>query len=100
LQPNGAIKYWKVHAEFLFRTPYQTTNERAWWARVRHEGYRERLANGSIANAVDNLQHVVSKPVMLDASGFQIFEGRGIDAHWLEFQKYTNVLSYSALGLF
>lgn len=98
LQPNGAIKYWNVHAEILFRTPYNTTNDRAWWARVRHEGYRVRTVVGACVNAWEDLQMNVNKPVLLDVNGFKLPEDE--EAVWLEFQKYPNQRPYSALGLF
>ena len=36
---NGCGDYWEVNATIVFRYPWRTTPERAWYARVRHEGY-------------------------------------------------------------
>lgn len=39
---NGCGDYWEVNASITFRYPWRTHPYRAWYARVRHEGYYER----------------------------------------------------------
>lgn len=36
---NGCGDYWEVDAEVTFRYPWKTVPARAWWARVRSEGF-------------------------------------------------------------
>ena len=105
--PNDQGGYWEVSAQIQFRYPYRTTPEKAWYGRVRHEGYYERVeATGPVAGtrivrAVDANKEPVTKPVLLDENGFRIpgvEPGEVQTAHWLEFKLYDS-LPYSALGL-
>lgn len=105
--PNDQGGYWEVSAQIQFRYPYRTTPEKAWYSRVRHEGYYERVelsgpgAGTKVVRAVDSNKEPVTKPVLLDQSGFRIpgvEPGEVQTAHWLEFKLYDS-LPYSALGL-
>jgi hypothetical protein len=105
--PNDQGGYWEVSAQIQFRYPYRTVPERAWYSRVRHEGYYERVelsgpgAGTKVVRAVDANKEPVTKPVLLDASGFRIpgvEPGEVQTAHWIEFKLYDS-LPYSALGL-
>jgi hypothetical protein len=105
--PNDQGGYWEVSAQIQFRYPYRTTPERAWYSRVRHEGYYERVelsgpgAGTKVVRAVDSNKEPVTKPVLLDESGFRIpgvEPGEVQTAHWLEFKLYDS-LPYAALGL-
>jgi len=105
--PNDQGGYWEVSAQIQFRYPYRTTPEKAWYSRVRHEGYYERVelsgpgAGTKVVRAVDSNKEPVTKPVLLDGSGFRIpgvEPGEVQTAHWLEFKLYDS-LPYSALGL-
>lgn len=87
--------YWDVSATIQFRYPYNTTNEKAWYARVRHEGYYEKVGS-IIVRAVDDHQEPVTKPVLLKADGTRETDPEA--AVWLEFKKYQP-LTYSSLGL-
>lgn len=90
--------YWKVNATIQFRYPYNTTSARAWYARVRHEGYKVRvIGKNDPVHAVDADGDHVSKPVLLDANGFEVTNPN--NATWLEWQRYGS-LPYSALGLY
>ncbi len=104
----GGGGYWEVTATIQFRYPYRTTPEKAWYARVRHEGYykwyiidpqQPELGN-KVTRAMRNGEPV-TRPVLLDQNGFQIPEVEPptpVQAHWLEFKLY-NPLPYGALGL-
>jgi hypothetical protein len=97
---SNGLTYWRVNATIQFRYPYRTTPARAWWARVRHEGFKRKDDDGSIVEATDEHQQPVSKPVMLDENGREIEKVGGVfqPVHWLEFQIYRP-LPYNALGL-
>lgn len=97
------LAYWEVTGQIRFRYPYRTTNERAWYKRVRHQGYYKKvtLSNDEtiIVRALKGGEPV-TRPVLLDAQGFELTspDGGEIEAHWLEFQLYDS-LPYGALGL-
>ncbi|XZE45348.1 hypothetical protein SH467x_000585 [Pirellulaceae bacterium SH467] len=38
---EGGLGYWQVNARIRFRYPYRTIPAKAWYARIRHEGYYE-----------------------------------------------------------
>ena len=91
--PSGA--YWEVSAQITFRYPWRTTPEKSWYARVRHEGYYEKI-DGIIKRAVDDNKEPVTKPVLLKEDGTR--ETDPDNAFWKEWKRYTP-LSYNALGL-
>lgn len=104
---NDQGGYWEVSAQIQFRYPYRTTPEKAWYSRVRHEGYYERVelsgpgAGTKVVRAVDANKEPVTKPVLLNENGYRIpgvEPGEQQTAHWLEFKLYDS-LPYSALGL-
>jgi hypothetical protein len=87
--------YWEVTAVVQFRYPYRTTPARAWYKRVRHEGYYAKYGS-KILRAVDEAKQPVTKPILLKANGEPLPSGD--PAHWLEF-KIFNSLPFNALGL-
>lgn len=99
------LAYWEVTGQVRFRFPYRTTPEKAWYKRVRHEGYYERVTvsggETKIVRAVDDNKEPMTRKVLLDAQGFRLAEaaeGEEQIAHWLEFKLYDS-LPYNALGL-
>ena len=99
------LTYWEVTGQVRFRFPYRTTPEKAWYKRVRHEGYYERITvsggGTKIVRAVDDNKEPMTRKVLLDAQGFRLAEaaeGEEQIAHWLEFKLYDS-LPYNALGL-
>jgi len=87
---------------FHARKPYRTTNEKAWWKRVRHEGYQVRTSTftpvGSlfaVVRAVDANKEPVSQPVQLDANGFKLADQS--QATWREFKVFSEV-SFASMG--
>lgn len=88
--------YWEVNARFQFREPYRTTPDKAWYARVRHEGFYVRTGETSITRAYDDNKEPTVRPVLLNADGTE--KTSGDDANWLEFKRYQP-LPYNALGL-
>ena len=99
------LAYWEVTGQVRFRFPYRTTPEKAWYKRVRHEGYYERVTvsggGTKIVRAVDDNKEPMTRKVLLNAQGFRLAEaaeGEEQIAHWLEFKLYDS-LPYNALGL-
>jgi hypothetical protein len=89
--------YWVVNAQIQFRYPFRTTAAKAWYARVRHEGFYIRdFTTGRVWRACDQRGEPVTTKVLLKANGVR--EDNPLNAHWLEFQRYEP-LPYSALGL-
>jgi hypothetical protein len=90
--------YWRVTARVRFRYPYNTTAEKAWYARVRHEGFQVKVGT-KIEHAKtgdDNTGEKVVTPVLLKSDGTR--ETVAANAHWLEFKRYFP-LPYVNLGL-
>lgn len=95
--PTGTVAFWRVSATFQFREPFNTTAAKAWYKRVRHEGFYVRdTVSGRIHHAVDGNKDPVSRPVLLKADGTQ--ETNPDNAVWLQFQTLGS-LPFSALGL-
>lgn len=91
---SDALVYYKVTGNFLARTPYNTTAEKAWYARVRHEGFYEKVGS-LIVRAVDDNEEPVTKPVLLAEDGTRVTDPA--NAFWKEFKRYQT-LPYNALG--
>jgi len=87
--------YWRVTARVRFRYPYNTTAQKAWYARVRHEGFLVKIGS-DIAHALDDDSNKVVTPVLLKSDGTR--ETVAASAHWLEFKRYFP-LPYANLGL-
>jgi len=92
-QTYGA--YWRVTARVRFRYPYNTTADKAWYARIRHEGFLVKIGS-NIAHALDADNNKVVTPILLKSDGTR--ETVVASAHWLEFKRYFP-LPYSTLGL-
>lgn len=88
------IRYFKVTGTFLARTPYNTTAQKAWYARLRHEGFYEKVGS-DIIHAVDKNNDKVNKPVLLKEDGTR--ETDSANAFFKEFKRY-GTLPYNALG--
>lgn len=89
--------YWEVSASIRFRYPYRTTAAKAWYSRVRHEGFYVRpSAGGVIVRACDGYQRPVNKKILLKQDGTR--ETNPSNAYWLEIKKYGS-LPFNALGL-
>ncbi len=90
--------YYEVTAGVQFRYPYNTTPNKAWYARVRHEGFLVRkTVDDEPERAKDRKNNQeTSQPVLLKSDGTEEFDPE--NAHFLEFQIYQP-LPYNALGL-
>lgn len=94
--------YWEITAQIQFRITIRTTPERAWWKRVRHEGYYCYIDNpfspGNFikVRARDENNEPTTRPVLLKEDGTQ--ETDPTKAHWLEFQVFKS-LPFQQLGL-
>ena len=95
---GNSIPYWSVQVEIHARKPYRTTNQKAWWKRVRHEGYQVRPTGQPTAKpvrAVDGNKEPVTQPVQLDEQGFQLADQQ--QATWREFNVFQNV-NFASMG--
>lgn len=95
------LSYWEVTGSIQFRLGIRTTDAKAWYKRVRNEGFYEKrtdsyTGNDIIVQAKDDNGKPVTRPVLLKADGRR--ETNPDNAHWLEFQVYRE-LPYNALGL-
>mgnify|MGYP000899865688 CR=1 FL=1 len=88
--------YWEVSAKIQFRRGIRTTDDKAWYKRVRHEGFYVKNGDGQIVRAVDANKQPTQRPVLLKSDGTQ--ETVAANAVWLEFPVYTE-LPYNTLGL-
>jgi hypothetical protein len=89
---------WNVNASIHFRMPWgQTPPAKAWYARVRHEGYYERdnsSPDGKRRIIIDG--EGATRPQLLKADGTR--ESNPYNAYYLYFQRYAS-LPFSVLGL-
>lgn len=97
------INYWEVNAAIQFRYPWRTTPERAWYKRLRHEGYyclKEVKGALKPVRCLDKAKEPVIRPALLDEAGKQIPFSDELDqqAVWQEFEIYSR-LPYRAMGL-
>jgi hypothetical protein len=95
---NGIAEYWTVRMSIQFREPFNTTPQRSWWKRVRHEGYYVRDTAGDDPHIAwdKKTKSPVTKKILLKEDGTR--EDDPENAFWLEFQTLGS-LPYSALGL-
>lgn len=92
---DGDFSYWRATVVIHSRRPVKTTDDKAWYARVRNEGYKEKILVQSgltfvpkTVQAKDAYGDPVSQPVVLDSDGFQVTPDNGRTPHWLEFKLY------------
>jgi hypothetical protein len=95
---DGVAGFWKVSATIVFREPYNTTPDKCWYKRVRHEGVLVRATAAATPQiAFDPVTKTpVTRPILLKADGTR--ETDPDNAYWLEFET-TLELPYAALGL-
>jgi hypothetical protein len=90
------IGYYRVTATFQFRYPYNTTPEKAWYARFPSMGLKQLDTDGNLVACVDDNDLPVSTPAYLDE------DGRQTDSDGVFFKeiKLYGSLPYNALGFF
>lgn len=95
---DGVVAYWQVRVVIQFREPFRTTAERAWYKRVRHEGFLVRDSAGAEPHIAWDIptKAPVTKPILLKEDGTR--ETDPAAAHWLEF-KTLGSLPFNSLGL-
>lgn len=92
--------YFDVSAEILFRTPYRTTSEKAWYHRRMLKGYYEILTPSGTQKkerAVDDGGGQMTQPILLDESGQKIPDG-GIPV-FVDTKLYGSI-AFSGMGFF
>lgn len=94
-------EYYDMTAVVQFRIPYQTTAEKAWYARWRHEGFYhfidvviDSVTVTRIVRAVDGSKKPVTKKVLLDANGYRLAENA--TPIWKETKLY-GIQNFSSL---
>lgn len=94
--------YWKVTVQIQFRKPGpNTTTARAWWTRLKHEGYyrfTEEVTEKPGVPCVDINGDNSTQPMPLDNNGFQIKKGNIGPERWREFEIYESV-AFSGMNL-
>lgn len=95
------LTYWEVTGSIQFRLGIRTTDDKAWYKRVRNEGFYEKITDPYsnqqiLVQARDDNGKPVTRPVLLKEDGTR--ETNPDNAHWLEFPVYRS-LPYNALGL-
>lgn len=95
---NGVAEYWDAKVSIQFREPFNTTPDKAWYKRSRHEGFYVRDTAGDDPHIAwdKKTKTPVSRPVLLKENG--TLEEDPDNAHWLEFQTLGS-LPFAALGL-
>lgn len=105
---EGDIKYVQVIGQFSFKRPYRTTPDKAWYSRIRHDGFYHLPGNNpgglsqvgpqvtlfDAVRAVDKNKVETSKPVQLDLNGYRLDDGT---ATWLEFRHF-DPLPFANIG--
>jgi hypothetical protein len=105
---NDVTGYGTVTGTFTFKRPYRTTADKAWYSRIRNDGFYclPGINPGpglvgppvGIAEAVecaDKNKVPLTRPGQLDLDGYQLSDGT---ATWLDF-KHFDSLPFSALGI-
>jgi hypothetical protein len=85
--------YWQVTGVFQFRLPYNTTPDKAWYARYFSKGLKQKDSAGKLVDVVDDNKLVTTTPQYLDENGRQT-----TTPYWIETKLYGS-LPYNALGL-
>ena len=85
--------YWQVTGVFQFRFPYNTTPDKAWYARYVSMGLKQKDSAGKLVSVVDDNKDVTTTPQYLDEDGKQT-----TTPYWIETKLYGS-LPYNALGL-
>lgn len=101
---DNEIPYWSVSVEIHARKPYRVPAAKAWYKRVRHEGYYIKVdnQNGKIqyARATDENGVPVTKPVLLNSDGTRKDipeDDFDVEADWRLFEVFEQV-SFSSMG--
>lgn len=91
--------YWRATARFEMRIPYNTTNAKAWYKRVLHQGFNVKIGSDirrarTIVDGQPTGDEEVNPVSISTADGTRLAAGTH---HWKEFQLYGS-LPYAALG--
>lgn len=93
--------YYTVTAEILFRTPLQTTSDKAWYNRRAVKGFYELVQDFPIdrrVRSLDDDNEPVTEPVLIDQSGYRI--GGLLPTPYYEETQVQGSINYSSMGFF
>lgn len=98
LQVKDNFPYWAVTVTIQFRKPYRTTADKAWWKRVKCQGYYyyDAAKDPVYVRCTDGDKGYATTPQLLTATGTVLPEGD--DAVWLEFQIFESS-NFASMGL-
>jgi hypothetical protein len=88
------LSYFVTTMVVLFRAPYQTTAEFAWYHRELRRGFQE-LKAGKVIQAVDDEKKPVTVPILLKADGSRLPTG---DPPEFKLIKKFSTLAFNSLG--
>lgn len=96
------FEYWKVTVQIQFRKPGpNTSTARAWWVRLKHEGYycfTSAMTDKPGVRCVDINRDPATSPQPLDDTGRQINSNNPASEVWREFEIYETV-AFSGMNL-
>lgn len=97
---SDSFAYWVVSVTIHARKPLRTTDDRAWWKRLRHEGFYIDDGSGNIIRAVDADGQPVTSPVPIILDGVNDGEEETDKsvAYWAEFQVFDEI-DFNSLGI-
>lgn len=91
-------KYYDVTVKIAARKPIRTTDDKAWYLRVLHQGYYVRAAaNDPPERATVRHNEYAVKPVYLDDDGLKLADGA--TPVWKEYEIYESV-AFSGMNFF
>lgn len=92
---DQTLGYWVVTGVFQFRYPYNTTADKAWFARWPAMGFYQLDSNGEQVPCVDGNRNPVATPAYIDQNGKQTTAD---NVFFVETKLYGS-LPYRSLGL-
>jgi len=86
------LSYWTVSVTVQFRKPVNTTDEKSWWKRVRHEGLKVKVVDpdsglDTYPPVLDENGKEITKPVMIKLSDGTAETDKDV-GHWIEFEVH------------
>lgn len=98
LQVKDNFPYWAVTVTVTFRKPYRTTAAKAWWKRVKCQGfyYYDSAKDPTYVRCPDGDKGYATTPQLLADDGTILPDGD--DAVWLEFEIFETS-NFASMGL-
>jgi len=94
---ESGVLYYKVTVNIAARSPYQTTDEKAWHWRGINQGNWVNV-DGKIKEATFPKSNITGGPLPINSAGDAVL-GPSDTRHFLEFRRYTTI-AFAGMGLF